>query len=147
MTGWRMGWIEAHPSFGQEVENLIQYSTSGVPVFLQRAGVAALDDGEGFVEQQIGRARTGLELVTQALTGRQRVRFAPPAGAFYFFFAIDGESDSIALAHRLVDEAGIGLAPGTAFGHGGENFLRLCFLRSPQSLAAALQRLTGWLHG
>ncbi|MBP0651186.1 aminotransferase class I/II-fold pyridoxal phosphate-dependent enzyme, partial [Mycobacterium tuberculosis] len=45
MTGWRLGWIEADPALGQVLENLVQYSMSGVAVFIQRAGVVALDDG------------------------------------------------------------------------------------------------------
>ena len=56
MTGWRMGWIAAHPSLGQVVENLIQYSTSGVAQFMQRAGVVALEQGEDFV-RATGRPR------------------------------------------------------------------------------------------
>jgi len=146
MTGWRMGWIEAHPSLGQVVENLIQYSTSGVPAFLQRAGVAALDQGEEFVRGQVERARQNRQVLLDALGANQRVRFAPPGGAFYFFFAVEGEADGRALALRLVDEAGIGLAPGSAFGPGGEAFLRLCFARSPDSLATAVERLVGWLR-
>jgi aspartate/methionine/tyrosine aminotransferase len=146
MTGWRMGWIEAHPSLGQVIENLIQYSTSGVPAFLQRAGVVALDAGDDFVRMQVERARQNLRLLIDALGANQRVRFAPPKGAFYFFFAVDGEPDGRTLALRLVDEPGIGLAPGSAFGPGSEAFLRLCFARRPDSLAIAVERLIGWLR-
>ena len=53
MTGWRMGWMALHPSLGQVVENLIQYSTSGVAQFMQRAGVVAIEKGEDFVHSQI----------------------------------------------------------------------------------------------
>src|SRR5215472_6268185 len=49
MTGWRMGWIMANPALGQVIENMIQYSTSGVAQFMQRAAVAGLDRGESFV--------------------------------------------------------------------------------------------------
>jgi aspartate/methionine/tyrosine aminotransferase len=146
MTGWRMGWIEADPSLGQAVENLIQYSTSGVPAFLQRAGVVALDRGDEFVRGQIERARRNRQVLLDALGANQRVRFAPPTGAFYFFFAVEGEADGRNLALRLVDEAAIGLAPGSAFGPGGEAFLRLCFARSPESLAIAVERLIEWLR-
>jgi aspartate/methionine/tyrosine aminotransferase len=145
MTGWRVGWIEAHPSLGQVIENLIQYSTSGVPAFLQRACVVALDQGEPFVRDQVERARGNRQLLIDGLGTIRRVRFTPPRGAFYFFFAVDGEADGRALALRLVDEAGIGLAPGSAFGPGGEAFLRVCFARSSDSLAVAVDRLIGWL--
>jgi aspartate/methionine/tyrosine aminotransferase len=144
MTGWRIGWIEADPSLGQVIENLIQASTSGVAVFMQRAAVVALDRGEGFVAHQVERARRGRDIIAQ-LRETGRVRLVPPAGAFYQLLAIDGEPDSRALCFRLIDEANIGLAPGTAFGPGAEAYLRLCFARSPASLTHAVERLTAWL--
>ena len=54
-------------------------------------------------------------------------------------------TDSLATAFRIIDEAGIGLAPGAAFGPGGEGFLRLCFLRDPAKLAEAMERFDTWL--
>ena len=63
MTGWRIGWLEAPPALGQVIENLIQYSTSGSPAFHQRAAVAALEEGETFLADQIARARRGREIV------------------------------------------------------------------------------------
>ncbi|MBX3511957.1 MAG: pyridoxal phosphate-dependent aminotransferase [Xanthobacteraceae bacterium] len=145
MTGWRIGWIEAHPSLGQAIENLIQYSTSGVAVFMQRAGIAALDKGENFVKHMIERSRKGREITMNVLGKSNRVRLAPPDGAFYAFFSVEGESDSRALALKLIDEAGVGLAPGTAFGPGAEPFLRICFARSPESLEIAVNRIADWL--
>lgn len=141
MTGWRMGWIMAHPSLGQVVENMIQYSTSGVAQFMQRAGVVALDRGEEFVAQQVARARASRDIACDILGKTGRCRFTPPQGAFYLFFAVDGEPDSEKLARRLVDEAQVGLAPGTAFGHGGKHFLRLCFAREPEQIRDACERI------
>ncbi len=141
MTGWRMGWIAAHPSLGQVIENLIQYSTSGVAQFMQRAGVVALDRGDDFVTQQVARARASRDIACEILGRSGRCRFTPPQGAFYLFFAVDGEPDSEALARRLVDEAKAGLAPGTAFGHGGERFVRLCFARDPAQIREACERI------
>jgi aspartate/methionine/tyrosine aminotransferase len=146
MTGWRLGWIEAPVQIGQVIENLIQYSTSGTPVFIQRAGVVALEQGEDYAKQVIERARTGREIVCSALQQSNRVRFAWPDGAFYLFFAIEGEPDVRRLGLRLVDEANIGIAPGTAFGAGGEGYMRLCFLRNPDQLNEASQRLLRWLQ-
>ena len=141
MTGWRMGWIVAHPSLGQVVENLIQYSTSGVAQFMQRAGVVALDQGEDFVRQQIARARQSRDIACEILGRTGRCRFAVPQGAFYLFFTVEGERDSEVLARRLVDEAQVGLAPGTAFGQGGEQFVRLCFARDPEQIREACERI------
>jgi aspartate/methionine/tyrosine aminotransferase len=145
MTGWRIGWIAAHPSLGQVIENLIQYSTSGVAAFMQRAAVAALERGESFVVHQIARARRGRDIAAAALAGTGRCRFALPQGAFYLFFTVDGETDMRRLAFRLIDEAGVGLAPGTAFGAGGEGFLRLCFARNAEQLEAAMARVAAVL--
>jgi aspartate/methionine/tyrosine aminotransferase len=147
MTGWRMGWISAHPSLGQVVENLIQYSTSGVAQFMQRAGVVALEQGEEFVRQQIARARKSRDIACDILGRTGRCRLAVPQGAFYLFFSVDGESDTFALARRLVDEARAGLAPGTAFGKGGENFLRLCFARDPNQIDEVCRRIAKVLAG
>jgi aspartate/methionine/tyrosine aminotransferase len=145
MTGWRMGWLQAPAELGQAVENLIQYNTSGVPSFLQPAGVAALEHVETFAPQQIARAAEGRRIVCSALERFDTLRFAWPAGAFYLLFGIEGETSSMDAAHRLVDEANIGLAPGIAFGPEGEGYLRICYLRSPEQLGEATARLTAWL--
>ena len=141
MTGWRVGWIGANPALGQVIENMIQYATSGVAQFMQRAAVAALERGEGFVAHQIERARRGREVVCDLLGKTGRCRFVMPQGAFYLFFKVDGEPDTRRLAMRLIDEANVGLAPGTAFGAGGEPFLRLCFARNAEQLETAVGRV------
>ena len=141
MTGWRIGWIEAPVAFGQVIENLIQYSTSGSPVFIQRGAVAALDEGEDFVAEQIARAAEGRKIVYEGLKATNRVSLAAPVGAFYQFFSVDGREDSRALALELVDKANVGLAPGLAFGPGGESGLRLCFARKSSDLTEAVARL------
>ena len=145
MTGWRVGWIEAPPELGDVLENLIQYSTSGVAVFVQRACVAALDQGEGFVAHQVSRIAESRRILTETLATAAGARFVAPAGAFYLFFGVEGEDDTSGLGLRLVDEAGIGLAPGTAFGAAGNGFLRLCFARGPESIREASRRLADWL--
>ena len=86
-------------------------------------------------------------MVVEALAATNRVDIAMPDGAFYMFFAIDGMPDSRAAAFALVDEAGVGLAPGTAFGPGGERFLRLCFNRDLDQIADAAGRIAEWISG
>ena len=141
MTGWRIGWTVAPAALGQVYENVIQYSTSGAPTFQQHAAVAAITEGEPFVRGLVERCRIGRDLVCERLGALPRVRFARPDGAFYLFFAVDGEPDSRALAFRLVDEANVGLAPGTAFGDGAGAYLRLCFATAADRLAEAMDRL------
>jgi aspartate/methionine/tyrosine aminotransferase len=147
MTGWRVGWLEAPPALGPTIENLVQFTTSGVPVFTQRAAIAALEDGEEFLAGQIARMHAARDIVSQGLAATGRVSFATPEAAFYLFCAIDGEPDSRALALRLIDEAGVGTAPGVAFGPGGEGYLRLCFARAPEEIGEATRRLARWLTG
>jgi len=145
MTGWRIGWISAPPRLGQVVENLIQYSTSGVAAFMQRAATVALEEGDEFIATQVERARESRAIVCSGLAATGRVRFAEPPGAFYLFFAVDGEPDTQRLGLRLVDEANLGIAPGDAFGDAGRGYLRLCFLRSPEQVTEATRRLKDWL--
>ena len=146
MTGWRMGWLRVHPSLQQTFENLIQYSTSGVAQFMQRGGIAALDHGDSFLASQIERARGARDLVCAILGTASRARISRPQGTFYLFFSIDGVADSRQGACDIVDEANVGLAPGTAFGVGGEAFFRLCFQRDLHQLEEAATRLASWMR-
>ena len=140
MTGWRIGWVVASRSLGQVFENLIQFNTSGVASFLQFGALAAIGS-DPVVEALRERCRVGRDIVCNALAELPRVHFHRPAGAFYVFFAVDGEPDSRALAIKLVDDANVGLAPGSAFGPGGEGYLRLCFGGSHDLLRRAMGRL------
>ena len=146
MTGWRIGWLKIHPSLQQAFENLIQYATSGTAQFMQRGAVAALDHGDDFVAGQVERARQARDLICGRLAATGRARFHAPAGAFYLFFAIDGITDSMAAAFRVVDEANVGLAPGAAFGPGVEGFFRLCFHRRLDQVQEAAGRLATWIE-
>ncbi|MDX8462181.1 pyridoxal phosphate-dependent aminotransferase [Mesorhizobium humile] len=145
MTGWRVGWIKTHPALQQVFENLIQYSNSGVAQFMQRGAVAALDEGDGFIAEQVERAHAARDLVCGILGETGKARFTVPQGAFYLFFRVDGLTDSRKAAFDIVDNANVGLAPGTAFGPGGEAFLRLCFHRRLDQLEEAAHRLAKWM--
>jgi aspartate/methionine/tyrosine aminotransferase len=145
MTGWRIGWIKAHPELMSMFENLVQHSTSGVPQFLQRGATAALDQGDGFVDSQRERTSAALSILCEAFSGIERARFARPQGAFYLFFAVDGITDTTAAAKRIIDETGVVLAPGSAFGAEGEGFFRLCFNRDLAQIREAAKRMAGWL--
>jgi aspartate/methionine/tyrosine aminotransferase len=145
MTGWRIGWLRVHPSLQQVFENLVQYSTSGVAQFMQRGAIAALDEGDAFLAEQIERAGKARDLVCDILDKTDRARFSVPQGAFYLFFSIDGISDSRRAAFEIVEGANVGLAPGTAFGAGGDGFFRLCFHRNIDQIEAAATRLAAWI--
>lgn len=145
MTGWRVGWIVAPPQTGQVLENLIQYSTSGVAQFMQRGAVAALNDGDEFVQSNIDKAKRSRDILCDALIATNRVETLKPDGALYAFLKIDGLTDSRKAAIDIVDKTGVGLAPGTAFGPGGELFLRACFLRDPTQIQTAADRLCDYI--
>ena len=145
MTGWRIGWLEAPPALAAVIENLIQYSTSGVPVPTQRAATAALEGGEPFIAGNVARLAECRDILARGLKATGRVEFALPEGAFYLFPRILGHTDTRQLAFRLIDEAGVGVAPGFAFGPGGEGRLRLCFARAPTLVAEATRRLAAWI--
>jgi len=141
MTGWRIGWLVMPEALGQVYENLVQFNTSGVPTFLQYGAVAALEKGEPYVKEMTARCKRGRNIVCDALEPLPNVRFARPGGSFYLFLSVDGEPDSRALAFRLVDEANVGLAPGSAFGEDSEGYMRLCFGVSLDKLETAMERL------
>jgi aspartate/methionine/tyrosine aminotransferase len=145
MTGWRIGWCIAPKALAPILENVVQYNTSGVTTFLQYGCIAALDEGDAFLADQIAQARKGRRIICERLAQSDAVEFAWPEGAFYLFLRVKGETDSARLSRQLIDEAGVGLAPGSAFGPEGEGFLRLCFLREADQLSEAANRLGAWL--
>ncbi len=144
MTGLRLGWLEVRPELGETVENLIQYSTAGVAMPLQRAGLAALEQGDEFFAAQLAKMRKSRDLLCSGLAQTDRVRFALPEATFYLFCTFDGMEDSRHLALRLIEEANVGVAPGSAFGPGGEGFVRISFARSPDEITEAVRRLKLW---
>jgi aspartate aminotransferase len=141
MTGWRLGWLVAPADVTDDLAKLTEFNTASAASFVQWAGVTAIRDGEPFVAHQVERLRRGRDLVHQRLAAHPRIRTTQPEGALYAFFAVDGMADSLAFATRLAGEHKVGLAPGVAFGPGGEGHLRLCFASEPETLSRALDRL------
>ena len=141
MTGWRMGWIVHPVGLSETFAKLIQISTSGVPAFIQKAGIAALSKGDQVVADLRDRCQIGRDIVFDYLEQWPRVRCMRPKGAFYAFFSVEGMENSLEFCKTLVDKCNVGLAPGSAFGPGGEGFLRLCFASTPDKLNEAMQAL------
>ena len=146
MTGWRLGWIVAPPALMRDLGKLIEYNTSCSPAFVQRAGVVALEHGEATVAHTMARFRGARDFLTNALNDMPGVHAPPPSGAMYAFFEVDGVTDSLDFCKRLVREARLGLAPGSAFGREGEGFLRWCFAASAERLADGVARLSRFLE-
>jgi aspartate/methionine/tyrosine aminotransferase len=142
MTRWSVGWIQAGPRFGDTLAGLLQQAASSVPAFVQRAACAALDGGEYYVAGQVDRARKSRDIAISVLAKASRIRVKTPEGGIYLFFSVAGASSAHALAFALIDQAGVAVAPGSAFGAGADNWFRLCFNRDPAELELAVERLT-----
>ena len=141
MTGFRLGWIVAPAALAADLPKLIEYNTSCAPPFLQRAAVVAIQEGEPVIARTVARFRQARDDLVHELNAMPGIQAAPPAGAMYAFFRMDGLSDSLTLCKRLVSEVGLGLAPGIAFGSEGEGCIRWCFAASEQRLAEGVRRL------
>jgi aspartate/methionine/tyrosine aminotransferase len=141
MTGFRLGWIVAPRLLAQDLPKLIEYNTSCAPPFVQRAGVAAVTQGEPVIAHTVARLRQARDQLVSELERIPGVETALPGGAMYAFFRVHGVTDSLALCKRMVSEVGLGLAPGIAFGPEGEGFVRWCFAAAPERLADGVARL------
>jgi aspartate/methionine/tyrosine aminotransferase len=142
MTGWRLGWMVVPAPMTDAIGKLIEFNTSCAPVFVQRGGLAALAAADDFVPGLAQRLRHCRDTLLPLLGALAPVQVAPPAGGMYAFFRVEGENDSLAFAKRLVVEAGLGLAPGSAFGGEGEGWLRWCFAsRDLDRLRLGVERL------
>jgi aspartate/methionine/tyrosine aminotransferase len=143
MTGWRLGWLVLPPGLSGDVAKLIEFNTSCAPVFVQRAGMAAVHAADGVVSGLVQRLKTCRDTLIPRLAALPGVSVATPRGGMYAFFRVTGEDDSLAFAKRLVEEVGLGLAPGVAFGDEAEGWLRWCFAsRDPARLVEGVGRLS-----
>jgi aspartate aminotransferase len=147
MTGWRLGWIVYPEGALDAFEKLIQFNTSGGLEFLQAGCIAALERGEDFVRSFVARCAAGREVVNARLGAMPRVRNIPSAGAFYAMFEVDGVDDTLAFCKHAVTQAGLGMAPGTAFGRGAERLVRICYAKSEANLQEAMDRLAKFVRG
>jgi aspartate/methionine/tyrosine aminotransferase len=127
MTGWRLGWLVVPPALTEAIGKLIEFNTSCAPMFVQRAGLAALAGANEFVPGLVQRLKGCRDTLLPQLAALPGVQVAVPDGGMYAFFRVAGQDDSLAFAKRLVTEAGLGLAPGVAFGEEAEGWLRWCF--------------------
>jgi len=146
MTGWRLGWLVLPPSLVDGVGKLIEFNTSCASVFTQRAGIVALERTQEVTPRVVAHLRECRDTLVPLLQQIPGVRVAPARGGMYAFFQVEGFGDSLTLAKRLVAEAGLGLAPGSAFGPEGEGWLRWCFAsRDLARLREGAARLKAWL--
>jgi len=146
MTGWRAGWLIFPEGLAAAFDNLGQYNTTSIPTFIQYACIAALDQGDDFIRTMVARCRESRRIFIEGLSTLPGVTVQVPEGSFYLMLSVAGEADSRALAVRLLREAKVGLAPGTAFGPAGQGKLRLCFAVDPALASEAVRRLTAFFR-
>ena len=146
MTGWRAGWLVFPEGLAPVFDNLGQYNTTSIPTFIQHACIAALEQGDDFIGEMVARCRESRRIFSEGLAAIPGVRVQAPEGSFYLMFSVDGETDSRALAVRILRQAKVGLAPGTAFGEDPDGKLRLCFAVSPALAREAMARLDAMLR-
>jgi aspartate/methionine/tyrosine aminotransferase len=145
MTGWRLGWMVAPSTLMADLGKLVEYNTSCAPAFVQRAGIAALRDGEAGVRSLVASLGASRDHLVQALSALPGVQVSAPPGAMYLFFSLPGAEHSLDFCKRLVRDAGLGLAPGSAFGPEGEGFVRWCYACEPARLDEGVRRLAAGL--
>jgi len=146
MTGWRLGWIVARRDLAGKAAELNEFLVSHAASFTQKAGEVALAEGEPELARMLERLKQNRDLCLEALSGIAGVTTPVPDGAFYLFPRIDGLRDSFAFCLRLLEETRVGLAPGVAFGEGGEGSVRICYAADRSVLEPAMERLSKFLR-
>src|SRR5882672_10417006 len=146
MTGWRVGWLVARCDLALKATQLNEFIISHAPSFAQKAAEAALSDGEGELVRMLGRLKTNRDFCLAALQRMPGVTVPKPDGAFYLFPKIEGLGDSFQFCRRLLEQERVGLAPGVAFGAGGEGSIRICFAADGSVLEPAMERLEKFLR-
>lgn len=145
MTGWRLGWAQAGERTIRMMYKAAEFITSNPAAMVQQAGIVALRDGETYLHELREHYAARRAQVRDGLRGMSGISLCEPDGAFYAFFEIEGVSDSTAFTTRLVEETGLALTPGLAFGEAGEGYMRLCFAASEATLSEGLSRLRSFL--
>ncbi len=149
MTGWRVGFLAA-PT--QVIENALkagQNSITCVAPFIQKAAAFALTNPE--IQQATANMRAAYarrrELVLRIAheLESEKVLVSPPQGAFYFFLDFRPlKMSSVEICERILEEASVGLVPGSAFGEQGEGFVRLSIAASDEDVEAGFRKIVEW---
>lgn len=145
MTGWRVGWLVTRADVGPKIGQLNEFYVSHAATFAQVAAQTALEDGEDELRRMVEELRAKRDYCTEALRALPGVTVPDPDGAFYLFPKLDGLADSAAFCRRLLAEERVGLAPGAAFGAGGEGSVRICYAAERSVLEPALERFGRFL--
>jgi aspartate aminotransferase len=146
MTGWRCGYAAVPQPLVEPLTRFFVNSTSCVPPFVQRAGIAALTGPQDDVAAMVAEFAARRDLVVDGLNALPGVSCLSPRGAFYVFPNVtDVPLPAEELADRLLEEAGVALLAGSAFGAEGAGHLRLSYANSRENLALGLERMHDFL--
>ncbi len=147
MTGWRIGYGVMRPSLAARIVQLMVNSNSCTAAFTQVAAVAALRGPQDCVDRMVAEFRRRRDVIVDGLCRLPGVRCHRPQGAFYAFPSVRAvDPDAGRLAEYLLQEAGVAVLSGTAFGAGGRGFLRLSYANSVEAITEALQRMRAALE-
>ena len=142
MTGWRLGYGIAPRPIADKITQLTINSNSCTATFTQIAGIEALTGPQTFVTQMVTEFRKRRDAIVEGLNAIYGVSCIKPLGSFYVFPNVTQLPLSCeALADYLMDEAGVALLPGTAFGKYGDGYLRLSYANSLENIEEALHRI------
>jgi aspartate aminotransferase len=145
MTGWRLGWLVSRRDLCARATQLNEFIISHAPSFAQRAAETALLWGENALAEMLIRLKENRDFCLAALAKMPRVTVPKPDGAFYLFPKIAGVTDSFDFCKRLLMDTHVGLAPGVAFGAGGEGSVRICYAAEKQIVQEAMARFAMFL--
>jgi aspartate/methionine/tyrosine aminotransferase len=145
MTGWRVGWLVARRDLAHKATQLNEFIVSHAPSFAQKAAETALACGEAELAGMLARLKQNRDLCLDALGTMPGVTVPKPDGAFYLFPKVEGLTDSFGFCRSLLEECKVGLAPGVAFGAGGEGSVRICYAAGREILEPAMERLGRFL--
>ena len=141
MTGWRLGWLISRRDLCARATQLNEFIVSHAPSFSQRAAETALLWGENALCEMLVRLKENRDFCWAALSKMPGITVPKPDGAFYLFPKIAGVTDSFDFCKRLLMDTKVGLAPGVAFGTGGEGSVRICYAAERQIVEEAMARL------
>jgi aspartate/methionine/tyrosine aminotransferase len=140
-----VGWLIARRDLAHKATQLNEFIISHAPSFAQRAGETALVWGETELKKMLARLRDNRDYCLAMLRNVPGLTIPEPEGAFYLFPRIDGVTDSFDFCRRLLEETRVGLAPGIAFGNGGEGAVRICYAAEMEVLQPAMERFVMFL--
>ena len=148
MTGWRLGYAVVPTSLIQTYSQLVINTISCAPTFAQVGAVQALEGPQDDVDAMVVEFKARRDLIVEGLNRIPGIHCATPLGAFYVFPSIAGTGLSGAdLAERLLQEAGVCVLAGTAFGGVGTDHVRISYANSRENLTEALARIDGFVAG